>query len=195
MEEVNCIVLDALKEHESICILGDIPTEKLHSEDYLASIQETISTFISFWNLNDKANLRLLAPEVWLRHTYFALGFNNDKYDFDNAHVQVIVLPVCLLRLSRRRDHWKIFRHKPQDLSLARRIAVLHEGSGQDPTPFLEDHITGVVHYNPRRRKPLAGSLESDSGGANGFDCDLFVVLARAMALVALCGIKGKPCY
>lgn len=105
MEEVNCIVLDALKEYESIRILGDIPTGNLHSEDYLASTQETISTFASFWN--GKANLRLFVVEVWPRHTYFALDFNNDKYDFDNAHVQVIVLPVCLLRLSRRSDQWK----------------------------------------------------------------------------------------
>lgn len=160
MEELNRIVLDVLKEHASIHILGDLPTEKLNREDYLASTQETISTFVSFWN--DKANLRLLVVEVWPRPTYFALDFNNDKYDYDNAHVQVIVLPVYLLRLSRRRDHWKIFRHKPQDLSLARRIAVLHEGNGQDPTPFLEDHIKGVVHYNPRRGRLLAGSLESD---------------------------------
>ena len=71
----------------------------MHSEDYLASTQETISTFASFWN--DKANLRLLAVELWLRHTYFALNFNNGKYDFDNAHVQVIVLQcTCFVYLE-----------------------------------------------------------------------------------------------
>ena len=92
--EVNRIVLDALKEQASIRILGDLTTEKLDSEDHLVSLQETISTFVSFWN--DKPNLRLLAMEFWPRHIYFVLDFNNDKYDCDNAHVQVIVLPVYL---------------------------------------------------------------------------------------------------
>ena len=112
MDEVNQIVLDALKEHESIRILEDPPTKKLSSEDYLASTRETISSFVAYWN--HKANLRLLATELWLRHTYFALNVNNDKYDYDNAHVQEIILPVYLLRVSRKSGSWKIFRHNPR---------------------------------------------------------------------------------
>lgn len=152
MDKVNQTVLDALETHESIRILGDLPTEKLNGNDYLASISEIISEFVSFWN--GKANLKLLAVEVWPGHTYFALDFNNHKYNYENAHIHEIVLPVYLLRLSRRSGNWRIFRHKPEDTSLAKRIAVLHEGNGQKPTPFLEDHIKGVEHNNPRSLLP-----------------------------------------
>ena len=154
MDKVNQAVLDALESHKSIRILGDLPTEKLNCDDYLASTRETISEFVSFWDI--KANLKLLAVEVWPGRTYFVLDFNNNKYSYESAHVQEIVLPVYLLRLSRRSGAWRIFRHKPQDISLANRIAVLHEGNGwQKPTPFLEDHIKGVVHNNPRNLQPL----------------------------------------
>ncbi|KAJ5341238.1 hypothetical protein N7541_010362 [Penicillium brevicompactum] len=151
MEKVNQTVSDALETHHSIRILGDLPTEKLNPEDYLASTRELISSLVDSWK--EKANLQLLAVEVWTQHTYFALDFNNDEYNYDNAHTQVIVVPVYLLRLSRKSHIWTIFRHKPQDSSLARRIADLHDGNGQDPTPFLEDHIKGVIHYAPRSRK------------------------------------------
>ncbi|KAJ5761471.1 hypothetical protein N7533_003510 [Penicillium manginii] len=152
MDRVNKTVLDALEEHQSIRIHGDLPTKKLDSDDYLASTRKTISEFVSFWN--DIANLQLLAVEIWPRRSYFALDFNNSKYDYDKAHTQVIVLPVYLLRMSRRSGSWRIFRHKPEDSHLAKRIAFLHEGNGQDPTPFLEDHIKGVVYGNPRNLLP-----------------------------------------
>lgn len=158
MEEVNRVISDAIEEHHSIRILGDLPTERLDCEDYLASTRGIITNLISFWE--DKAELRLLAVEVWPRHCYFALDFNNDKYDYENAHTQVIVMPVYLLRLSRRSDTWKIFRHKPGDTQLAKRIADLHEGNGQNPIPFLEDHIKGVTHYAPRNCQSPVDALE-----------------------------------
>lgn len=145
MDEVNRIVLDALKEHESIRILGDLPTEKLNSENYLASTRETISSFVAY--SNHKANLRLLAIEVWPRHTYFALDFNNDKYDYDNAHIQEIILLVYLLRLSRKSGSWKIFRPKPQVFLLAERIATLHDRNLMGKTQFLSLKITSKAWY------------------------------------------------
>ncbi|KAJ5593622.1 hypothetical protein N7537_010526 [Penicillium hordei] len=157
MEKVNQAVSDALETHRSIRILGDLPTEKLNHEDYLASTRELIESFVDSWK--GKADLRLLAVEVWSRHTYFALDFNNDEYNYDNAHTQVVVIPVYLLRLSRKSHTWAIFRHQPQDSSLAKRIADLHEGNGQNPIPFLEDHIKGVTHYAPRNSKsPVVAS-------------------------------------
>jgi hypothetical protein len=158
MEKVNEAVSDALETHRSIRILGDLPTEKLNPEDYLGSTRGLIESFVEFWKA--KAALRLLAVEVWPRHTYFAVDFNNDEYDYDNAHTQVIVIPVYLLRLSRKSHTWKIFRYKPQDSSLARRIADLHEGNGQNPIPFVEDHIIGVTHYAPRSIKSPLGISE-----------------------------------
>lgn len=148
MEEVNRVMSDAVEKHHSIRILGDLPTDQLDGEDYLASTRRIISHLITFWE--NKADLRLLAVEVWPQHCYFALDFNNDKYDYQTAHAQVIVIPVYLLRLSRRSGAWRIFRHSSGDTQLARRIADLHEGNGQNPIPFLEDHIKGVTHHAPR---------------------------------------------
>lgn len=158
MEEVNRVILDAIEEHRSIRILGDLPTKQLNCEDYLASTRETIKQLVSFWQ--DKADLRLLALEVWPQHSYFALDFNNDKYDYKNAHTQVTVIPVYLLRLSSKSNSWSIFRHIPEDTPLAKRIADLHEGNGNNPIPFVEDHIKGVTHYAPRRLQNTAGALE-----------------------------------
>ncbi|KAJ5115418.1 hypothetical protein NUU61_001177 [Penicillium alfredii] len=158
MEEVNRVISDAIKTHHSIRILGDLPTERLDCEDYLASTRRIISNLITFWE--NRAELRLLAVEVWPRHCYFALDFNNDEYDYQTAHAQVIVMPVYLLRLSRRSGAWRIFRHKPGDTQLAKRIADLHEGNGQNPIPFLEDHIKGVTHYSPRNRQQPNDALE-----------------------------------
>ena len=84
MEKVNQTVSDALETHHSIRILGELPTEKLNPEDYLASTRELISSLVDSWK--EKANLRLLAVEIWARHTYFALDFKNDEYNYGNAH-------------------------------------------------------------------------------------------------------------
>ncbi|CAG7934179.1 unnamed protein product [Penicillium olsonii] len=92
MENINQAVSDALETHPLIRILGDLPTEKLNPEDYLASTREIIKSLVDFWE--EKADLRLLAVEVWPRHTYFALDFNNEEYNYANAHIQVVVIPV-----------------------------------------------------------------------------------------------------
>ncbi|KAJ5907781.1 hypothetical protein N7495_000463 [Penicillium taxi] len=149
MDEVNNTLDKALKTHRSIRIIGDLPTKKLNSQDYLASTRELIANFVDFWE--KKADLRLLAVEVYSRHTYFAIDFNNDDYDFENAHTQQIILPVYLLQLSRKRHHWTVRRQNSQDSNVAKRIALLHDDHGQNPTPFLNDHIKGVVHYDPPR--------------------------------------------
>ncbi|CAG8197169.1 unnamed protein product [Penicillium salamii] len=85
MENINQAVSDALETHRSIRILGDLPTEKLNPDDYLASTREIIKGLVDSWK--EKADLRLLAVEVWPRHTYFALDFNNDEYNYANAHM------------------------------------------------------------------------------------------------------------
>ncbi|KZF24292.1 hypothetical protein L228DRAFT_266638 [Xylona heveae TC161] len=149
IEEINQAVFDALNEHHSIRILGDLPTEFLNEEDYIGSTMELIKDFVDVWK--EKAKTLFVAVEVWPRHSYFALDLNNDRYNYDTAHIEIIRLPVYLLRLSRRSRKWKIFRHRPEDRGLAERIAFLHEGNGQAPTPFLGDHIKGVVHLSPRR--------------------------------------------
>lgn len=49
MEEVNRVISDAIEKHHSIRILGDLPTERLDCEDYLASTRRIISNLITFW--------------------------------------------------------------------------------------------------------------------------------------------------
>ena len=107
-----------------------------------------IEEFVATWK---KTTLtRLLAMEVFPRHTYFALDLNNDKYDYQTAHEDDTVLPVYLLRFSSRSRSWSIVRYQRQDVSLAHRLAVLHNANGQAPLPFLEDHNTIIMHFNPR---------------------------------------------
>lgn len=156
MEDVNRAISEALEKHHSIRILGDLPTAQLDGSDYLASTRRLINPLITFWE--NKAELRLLAVDVWPQHSYFALDFNNDRYDYQTAHTEVIVLPVYLLRLSRRSGTWRIFRYSAGDTQLAKRIADLHEGNGQNPIPFLEDHIKGVMHLAPRSCLPPIGA-------------------------------------
>ncbi|KAJ5165904.1 hypothetical protein N7492_006200 [Penicillium capsulatum] len=135
------VILDTIEENRFIRILGDMPTEQLNCEDYLASTRGTIEQLISFWQ--NKADLRLLALEVWPQYSYFALDFNNDKYDYEYPSDR----RTCyLLRLSRKSNRWRIFRHRPEDASLAKRIADLHEDNGNNPIPFVEDYIKGVTH-------------------------------------------------
>lgn len=149
---VNEQVFDALRAHPSIRILGDLPTDRLDPADYLNSVSSAIHEFITAWK--KKADVRFLAVEVWARHTYFAIDLNNNQYDYDTAHLNIIILPVYLLRLSSRSASWTILRYQQQDIHLANRIADLHQANGQNPTPFLEDHTGIIMHYTPRSLQP-----------------------------------------
>lgn len=160
MDAINGQVFSALGTHSSIRILGDLPTKLLNSEDYLGSVSSMIEEFVATWK---KTTLtRLLAVEVYPRHTYFALDLNNDKYDYQTAHEDMTVLPVYLLRCSSRSRSWSIVRYRRQDVSLAHRLAVLHNANGQAPLPFLEDHHTIIMHFNPRTDGRRYHSLDQD---------------------------------
>lgn len=78
MEEVKRIVLDALKQHESIHILGDIPAETLPSENYLTSTQKTMYSHLRLF-LERPSQQPTLTRRGSLRQTYFVLDFNNDN--------------------------------------------------------------------------------------------------------------------
>ncbi|KAJ5836952.1 hypothetical protein N7447_002978 [Penicillium robsamsonii] len=74
MEKLNQAVSGALA-HNSIRIL--VPAENLNGKDYLASTGEIIASFVDFWKEN--ASVRILAVK-------------NDGYDYDNTHIQVVVI-------------------------------------------------------------------------------------------------------
>ncbi|KAJ5094674.1 hypothetical protein N7456_010535 [Penicillium angulare] len=152
MERINKTIFEAIEEHHAIRILGDLPTERLDSENYLSSTPGIIKDLTTLWE--KKAQLRFLAVEVYPKHSYVALDFNNDKYDFETADKDMIILP--------KQRALEIFRHVPSDRRVAKRIADLHDGEGQNPTPFLEDHIKGVTFFSPRSMLPPLTSPDQE---------------------------------
>ncbi|KAJ5094675.1 hypothetical protein N7456_010536 [Penicillium angulare] len=84
LEKINNSISEALSQYNgTIRILGDIPTERLDPENYLSSTQSLIKELTTYWET--KATLRLLAIEIYPIHSYFALDFNNEKYDYQTA--------------------------------------------------------------------------------------------------------------
>ncbi|KAJ5881816.1 uncharacterized protein N7529_000488 [Penicillium soppii] len=119
-----------------------------------------INNFVVVWN--QTAETRLLAVEVWLQRTHFAFHLNNDQYDYQIAHEHSVILPVYLLRFSSRSCTWKFSRYQRQDVSLAKRIAILHNANGHNPLPFLEDHTKIIIHYTPRSNTHHPDVTEQD---------------------------------
>lgn len=112
-----------------IRILGDAPTKILDSENYLESISVLAPKVQESVNRNrPHAQIRFLAVTIYpIRHSYFVLDLNNDHYDFETAHTEMIPVPVYVLRLSR---NTRIFRFQDQDEKLAARLVEMHNGHG-----------------------------------------------------------------
>lgn len=91
-----------------------------------------------------------LAIEFWSDHTFLAIDINHHDYNFDTAHRSTTILPVFVLS-KKRRTGWKLVRWPVGDKMLVEHLAHLHNVHGFDtPTPFLESHILGTAHANPR---------------------------------------------
>ena len=148
MDKINEDFLGALKKSSTIRILCDIHTKELNPENYVAAVSSILQPFTSFWD--ETAKKRILAIEVWPQHTYAVIDINNHEYDYDNAHMVIASIPVYLLQHRRDNRGWRFNRFERQDQPLARRIADLHRSNGQNPLPFLEDHVKGVEHHSPR---------------------------------------------
>lgn len=68
MDAVKNQVLYALKAHDSIRVLGDLPTAELNPEDYLASVSSMIEDFLAAWK--EIAETRLLAVVYTMLHGF-----------------------------------------------------------------------------------------------------------------------------
>ncbi|KAF7589604.1 hypothetical protein BBP40_004064 [Aspergillus hancockii] len=149
MDEINQQVLSAIKKERTIRVVADIPTDRLCPKTFLASASDLIRPFVTQWEVDNL--VRQLAVDVYSRHTFVVVDINNEIYDYATAHTQTFTLPVYILRLSRRSDKWTFFRRASDDEMVARSIAELHRRNGQNPLPFLADHINGSVYRSPRK--------------------------------------------
>ena len=72
MDEIHQMVSKALSEHCSIRILGDVRTEALDPNNYLASITDLVRPFLDTWNSKDEnTRVTFLAVDIYIRHSFF----------------------------------------------------------------------------------------------------------------------------
>jgi hypothetical protein len=148
MDAVNLEVLNAIEEEVSIRIVVDVPTNLVNLSDPLSAATDLVTPFITLWST--KHDTRLLAVDLYPRHTYVVVDINNHRYDYDTAHAQLYTIPVYILQLSKG-GKWSFFRRSVDDKRVAKEIATLHRCNGWDKTPpFLADHIQGSVYLSPR---------------------------------------------
>lgn len=148
MNEIHDQIFKAIEEQDTIRIIADVPTDRLRPEDYLASASDFIKPFMMHWG--EKHMVRHLVVDVYPRHAYIVIDVNNRQYDYDTAHKQTYPVPIYILRLSRRGNKWIFFRRPVDDQRIATILAELHWCNGQNPLPFLADHIKGSVYTSPR---------------------------------------------
>ncbi|GLA67157.1 hypothetical protein AtubIFM54640_010134 [Aspergillus tubingensis] len=133
-------------------LVGDTPTAILESEDFLTSILPFVTKVQESVNrCRPDAKTRFLALRIVSRHSYFVVDVNNVDYDYETAHEVTTAIPVYVLRLSR---HVKIARKPTEDDNLAKILAAMHQGHGNDPLPLVDDYTKPVVYDKPRGLRP-----------------------------------------
>ncbi|GLB06178.1 hypothetical protein AtubIFM57258_001475 [Aspergillus tubingensis] len=135
----------------TIRILGDIPNSILNPTDYLSSIYPFITeTSKSLQQLHPNNQTLFIAAKICRgKHSYFILDLNNTEYDYDTAHDCKTLLPVYVLRLSKRQP--TIFRKRELDESIAKILRNMHNLHGRDPLPLFDNHYDPYLQYpNPR---------------------------------------------
>ena len=146
-EEINKQVFKAIEEQHTIRIVADVPTNLLRFEDLPTSAFDLIRPFLSQWEGHHLT--RQLAVDLYPRHAYIVVDINNHQYDYEAAHTQTAPVPVYILCLTRS-NKWTFLRRAVDDKMIAITIAELHRLNGQNPLPFLADHINGPVYMSPR---------------------------------------------
>lgn len=130
-----------------IRIVGHTPTVILDSADYLASIQpfvEKVQDAVSKYRR--AAETCFPAAEIHSKHTFFVVDINNHNYDYENTQRVATIIPVYILRLSKRPT---ISRNPGWDEYLARRLANIRRGHQNEPLPLLEDLTKHDEHHFP----------------------------------------------
>lgn len=140
MTQIPHIILEYLQElhsEDAVRILGDVPNSVLDPKDYLESIHPFAS------------KVQHCLREYPGKHSYFVVDLNNIGYNYNTAHECKTPVPVYILRLSKRAP--AIRRYEALDMQLAKSLAKMHDGHGQDHLPLFEDHNGPNLQYrNPR---------------------------------------------
>ncbi|KAJ5081173.1 hypothetical protein N7456_013411 [Penicillium angulare] len=135
-------------------ILGDTPNSILDPGNYLESIREFAVKVQDSLHKHDANNKTcFVAVTIYHgKHSYFVVDFNNTYYDYQTAHECMALIPVYVLRLSKRTP--RIFRNRLLDETIARTLRVMHNGHGQDPLPLFDNYRDPNACYsNPRNRQ------------------------------------------
>lgn len=135
----------------TIRILGDTPNSILDPEDYLESIRPFISeTEQCLQEYHPDNKTRFVAVKICRgNHSYFILDLNNTDYNYETAHECKTLIPVYVLRLSKRQP--TLFRKRELDKTIAKVLRNMHNLHGQDPLPLFDNHYDENLQYcNPR---------------------------------------------
>ena len=135
----------------TIRILGDTPNSILNPEDYLESIRPfalEVQDCLDEYHTNNTT--RFVAVAIYPgKHSYFVVDLNNTDYDYQTAHECKTLIPVYVLRLSKRTP--TIFRKQELDEPVAESLRIMHNGHGQDPLPLFDNYCDKNSYYgNPR---------------------------------------------
>lgn len=129
-------------------IIIKLKTGSLDSQDYRASANSVVSEVFPDWESDPR--ILFLAIDVWSERTFIVIDINHHDYDFSTANKAKTVFPVFVLRQHGKRRDWVLIRWPQGDEPLGAQLADLHNVSGFDATPFLENHNSRIVHANPR---------------------------------------------
>lgn len=129
-------------------LVGDTPKAILDSNDYLKSILPFVTETQECVNdCRPNTETRFLALRIVSRHSFFVVDIDNSDYDYETAHEVTTSIPVYILRLSR---NVRACRAPLQDGHLAKVLAKMHWGHGNDPLPLVDDCTKLVVYGSPR---------------------------------------------
>lgn len=136
---------EIFKNDEAKRIVVKVRTESQDTEEHRASAYRAASEMFPDWERDRRA--LFLAIEAWGERTFMAIDVKSHDYDFATAHKNKTVLPVYVLRQSRKRKIWALIRRPREDESLATNLEGLHNVAG---TPQRRSwRITTRVLYTP----------------------------------------------
>ncbi|RAH59655.1 hypothetical protein BO85DRAFT_476305 [Aspergillus piperis CBS 112811] len=130
-------------------ILGDTPNSILDPKDPLESIRPFVTEIqncVREYNANIKTCF--IAVNIYPgKHSYFVVDLNNTEYDYQTAHECKTLVPVYILRLSKRNP--RVYRKRELDGQLAETLRVMHNGHGWDPPlPLVDDYCDPNRQYS-----------------------------------------------
>ena len=135
MRQIQGVLIEFLRDvgPGTMRSLGDTPNSILDPKDYLESIRAfavKVQDCLHEYQANNET--RFVAVNIYRKkHSYFVVDLNNTDYDYQNVHGCKTLVPVYILRLSKRKP--TIFRKRELDRQIAETLRIMHNNHGQDP--------------------------------------------------------------